>query len=84
MGDAVFGSMTVDLLTKDATVSVSATKLTEQEYTQWKQEFCWEALKGYRFGEGFCQHYKIIDNILFFERDLDRAEQHIRNYYVSQ
>lgn len=84
MGDAVFGSMTVDLLTKDAAVSTCGPKITKQEYEKWKQQFCWEALQGCRFGEGFCLHFNAVDNILLFERDINRAEQHIRNYYISQ
>lgn len=84
MGDAVFGNMTIDLITKDTLVSTCGPQLSTEQYEQWKRQFCWQALQGVKFGEAFCSHFHTIDNILMFERDIDRAEKHIRTYYISK
>ena len=63
--------------TFDNTVSV-------EDYELWKQDFTWEALQGLRYGQSFCNRFNMTDNILFYERDYVRADEHIRNHYLSK
>lgn len=57
-------------------------ELTEESFQQWDHRFIFEALKGLRYGQAFCNHFGITDNILFYERDRERARRHIRKHYV--
>ena len=57
-------------------------ELTEESFEQWDHRFIFEALKGLSYGQAFCNYFGITDNILFYERDRDRARQHIRKHYV--
>ena len=56
--------------------------LTPGNYKVWKKGYIFEGLKGIRFGQSFCNHFGIADNILFYERDADRAESYIQKNYV--
>ena len=62
---------------KDAKVTV-----TQRQYEQWAAGFVFEAMRDQRYGQSFCNRFKIHDNILFYERDLSRADAYIKRYYV--
>ena len=55
-----------------------------EDYELWKQDFTWDALQGLRYGQSFCNRFTMTDNILFYERDYVRADEHIRNHYLSK
>ena len=56
--------------------------LTPANYKVWKRGYIFEGLRGIRFGQSFCNYFGIADNILFFERDVARAESYINKNYV--
>lgn len=53
------------------------------DYEQWRQEFVFDALQGLRYGQSFCNHFDITDNILFYERDPEWADLYIRDHYLQ-
>jgi hypothetical protein len=55
-----------------------------EDYELWKQDFTWEALQGLRYGQSFCNRFKMTDNVLFYERDYVCADEHIRIHYLSK
>jgi hypothetical protein len=58
--------------------------IDREDFELWKKDFTWDALHGLRYGQSFCNRFGITDNILFYERDCDRADKHIRNHYISK
>lgn len=58
--------------------------VSNEDYELWKRDFTWEALYGLRFGQSFCNRFGITDNILYYERDYARADEYIRNTYLSK
>lgn len=56
--------------------------ISQSTYQQWRQEYLFDALQNLRYGQSFCNAFNITDNILFFERNTDWADDYIRNYYV--
>ena len=57
-------------------------ELTRESFARWDREFIFLALKGQRYGQSFCNHFGIRDNILFYEGRNDRAINYIRERYV--
>ena len=55
-----------------------------EDFELWKKDFTWDALHGLRYGQSFCNRFGITDNILFYERDCARADEHIRIHYLSK
>jgi hypothetical protein len=74
----VFGNM-VDSLTQTKSVN---TPITQEQYQQWKQQYSFDGLKDLRYGQSFCNHFNIGDNILFYSRDAEYADSYIRKLYV--
>lgn len=54
----------------------------QADYSAWQHGFVFDALQGLRYGQSFCNHFNITDNILFYERDLEWADTYIRSYHV--
>jgi len=55
-----------------------------EDFELWKKDFTWDALHGLRYGQSFCNRFGITDNILYYERDCARADEHIRIHYLSK
>jgi len=53
------------------------------DYLAWQHGFVFEALQGLRYGQSFCNHFDVTDNILFYEQDPEWADTYIRSYYVA-
>jgi hypothetical protein len=64
--------------------SVFDKSISVEDYEIWKRDFTWEALHGLRYGQSFCNRFGITDNILFYERDCTRVDDHIRKHYLSK
>ena len=58
-------------------------EFTPENYERWDRGFIFDALKDQRYGQNFCNHFGITDNILFYERDVDRCQQMIREHYLK-
>ena len=70
-----------ELMVRSQGLTPQAT-LTIDNYKVWKKQYVFDGLRGVRFGQSFCNHFGIADNILRYERDADRAENYIRKTYV--
>lgn len=56
--------------------------VTQQQYREWQQQYSFDGLKSQRYGQSFCNHFDITDNILFYSRDYEYADNYIRKTYV--
>lgn len=57
--------------------------LTEDNYVRWDRAYIFDAMRDQRYGQAFCNHFGITDNLLFYERDADRARRRIRQHYID-
>jgi len=60
--------------------------ITEQQFESWKQQYSFDALYGLRYGQSFCNHFGITDNILYYTSfaTTDKCDQYIRKNYVER
>jgi hypothetical protein len=56
--------------------------VSRTDYEQWRRAVVFDALQGLRYGQSFCNHFDITDNILFYERDPEWSDVYIRQNYV--
>lgn len=58
--------------------------ITASRYEKWKRtQAIWDALRGIRFGQSFCNKFKIADNLLYYAFDHARSDQYIRDTYLK-
>jgi hypothetical protein len=59
-------------------------KITHQQYRDWQRGYIFDGLRSLRYGQSFCRHFDITDNILFYNilTQAD-ADQYIRKVYVK-
>lgn len=59
-------------------------RITEEEFQFWKKEInMFDALKGIRFGQSFCNHFGITNNLLYYTMGPEAAEHYIRKTYIA-
>ena len=75
-----FSNMVKEISRPVAGLKIKA--VSQADYLVWQHEFVFDALQGLRYGQSFCNHFDITDNILFYERDPEWADTYIRSYYV--
>lgn len=73
---------TVDELMLARHGRIAQEELSQESFERWDREFIFLALQGQRYGQAFCNHFGITDNILFFEGRNERALERIRSRYV--
>lgn len=57
--------------------------VSKKKYLKWRENFLFETLQyGTRYGQSFCNTFDITDYILYYMRDMERADEHIRKHYV--
>ena len=55
------------------------------QFEKWRQEFSFNALHGLRYGQSFCNHFNITDNILFYAlTDPAQADTYIEKHYLAR
>jgi len=60
--------------------------ITPEDFEFWKKEYTWDALHGIRYGQSFCNHFGIIDNILYYTRfpTTEECDQYIEKNYLAR
>jgi hypothetical protein len=56
--------------------------ISQREYLEWKRGFVFEAMRNLSFGQSFCRHFDIRDNILYYAGTMSDADAYIRKNYV--
>lgn len=81
MGNSVFASMTQSLKQDNAVVKLYT--VDAEEYQAWRHGYLFDALQNLRYGQSFCNAFDITDNVLFYEKDRDWADDYIQKHYVK-
>jgi hypothetical protein len=59
-------------------------KITLEQYTEWKDRYSFDGLRGLRYGQSFCNHFDISDNILYYTIfDVGQCDDYIMKRYVE-
>ena len=58
-------------------------KITREQFEQWQKQSSFDIMKGLRYGQSFCNHFKITDNILYYEFSWLNAEEYIKRTYID-
>ena len=84
MGESVF-EWTADLLNQPDAYIRFEHHISMGRYEQWQKLFTWDAIQSeQRYGQSFCNHFDIRDNLLYYERDQGRADAYIRRNYLER
>ena len=60
-------------------------QITSTDYEQFKKQWVFDALKGYRFGQSFCEYFNINNSIpLYWFRDNNISERWIKDNYLQK
>ena len=57
--------------------------ISRQQYEQWARGFVFDGLRSQRYGQSFCNHFGITDNILYFSSTVEEADRYIQKNYVK-
>lgn len=58
-------------------------KITQEQFDQWQKIASWDIMQGLRYGQSFCKHFGVTDNILYYEFSWLNAEEYIRRSYIN-
>ena len=72
----------VDEMMRVADSPSQPTKVEKSAYEQWARGFVFEGLRNKRYGQSFCNHFNITDNILYFSSSVDEADRYIQKNYL--
>jgi hypothetical protein len=79
---AVFANMANEMISVPGQDLKVNSAVSHADYLTWQHGFVFDALQGLRYGQSFCNHFDITDNILFYERDPEWSDVYIRSHYV--
>ena len=57
-------------------------KISKTEYEQWARAFIFQGLRNQRYGQSFCNHFNITDNLLYFSASVKEADHYIQKNYL--
>ena len=74
----------MELFTQTLGKQTANVKVSVKQYEKWKEDFLFETLQySTRYGQSFCNRFDITDYILYYMRDMEQADGHIRKHYVQ-
>jgi hypothetical protein len=59
------------------------TSIDREQFKIWHHSYLFHALMNQRYGQDFCNHFNITDNLLFYENDPERAKAYIEKNYLK-
>ena len=59
-------------------------KITREEHDAWAENAVFDALRGVRRGQSFCNHFGITDYILFYETSEENINKYIQQNYIKR
>ena len=58
--------------------------VSREAFELWQKDFIFEGLKGLRYGQSFCNHFGITDNLLYYTMwPAEEVHDYILRYYVE-
>ena len=72
----------VDQLMEDP-VPKDPPQVSQHAYEQWARGFVFDGLRDQRYGQSFCNHFNIRDNILYYATTVEEADAYIQKVYIK-
>jgi len=82
-GQAVFEQMMAEMISPSQP-SAPYIKITQEQYAEWQQVAAWDIMRGLRYGQSFCNHFGVTDNLLYYEFSWIMADDYIRKAYLDR
>ena len=57
-------------------------ELTQESYDQWCHGYIFDAMRDQRFGQAFCNYFGITDNLVYYDRDIEKCKAMICKQYL--
>jgi hypothetical protein len=57
--------------------------ISKIDYNAWKHSVIFDNIRGLRFGQSFCKHFNITDNLLYYTNDIKWCEKYINETYIQ-
>ena len=79
------GKMTGYSIFNQNNVSSSAKQhqISQESYEAWLKEYILDGLRGIRYGQSFCNHFDITNNLLYYTLGPAEADEYIRKRYIA-
>jgi hypothetical protein len=77
----MFAHMVEDLMKEPLSEIV---KIQLKDYENWQKQYTWDALQNIRYGQSFCNQYRITDLRLYYSRDWVFCDRLIRKEYITR
>ena len=58
--------------------------ITQDQFDSWQKIAAWDIMQGLRYGQSFCNHFGVTDNILYYEFSWLNAEAYIKRTYIEK
>ena len=56
-----------------------------EDFELWQKDYTWDALHGLRYGQSFCNHFNITDNLLYYNSwSIDQTNEYIEKNYIER
>ena len=82
-GQPVFEQMMQEMITNPSHI-YNNLKITKEDFEIWQQDFTWDALHGIRYGQSFCNRFRITDNLLYYTAwPPEQMDDYIRKNYID-
>ena len=83
-GQTVFEQMMQEMVTNPSHI-YNNLKITKEDFEIWQQDFTWDALHGIRYGQSFCNRFRITDNLLYYTTwPPEQMDDYIRKHYIDK
>ena len=83
MGESVFVGIISNLLAEAIDNEILKNRISHDNYEQWRKQFTWDALTNQRYGESFCNYFKIKDHRIFHETNWAVCDTVIRREWLA-
>ena len=75
--------MAAELLAKSIDNEILKNCISHDNYEQWQKQYTWDALTNQRYGESFCNYFKIKDHRIFHETNWLVCDTVIRREWLA-
>jgi hypothetical protein len=60
-------------------------KISQEDFDIWEKDVIWDCLHGIRYGQSFCNRFKITDNLLYYTTwPPSQMLDYIRKHYIER
>jgi hypothetical protein len=58
-------------------------QVPKRSYNLWRSGYMFDAIKGLRYGQSFCNYFDITDYILYYDTESENSHRYICKNYIQ-